>query len=296
MELSWLMKLRISAVIITGAVLIGIFAWPLASPHDPLGAVRFGGLGKSGAVILLLLAFWVGFIAYFISWPYGREIGVLAVPSGLAIWAIRSGSMANLMQFNPTLPQRQTLFATLRGEPFFWLLIIVAGFAGVFFGQKIWLRFRKKETSIKFNPKPKECINAVIAVFGTAVIAYLCTKILAQDFRTSDNAIVAQPAIGQIIFAVLVSFGIAAYIITKLFMTSLIWLIISSALVTVFAINTYANGVRLQTFVQNWPATFFPSSVISILPIQMVVFGALGSIAGYWLAVRSNHNEQHETK
>ena len=296
MELTWLTKLRIIAVIITGVVIIGILAWPLVSPHDPFGAVRFSNLSFLRAVILVFLAFGVGFIAYFISWPYGREIGTLAVPSGLAVWAGRSGDMAELILFNPTLPQRQALFASLKWEPFFWLLIILAGFVGVLFGQKICSKFQKDETPLKFNPKPKECLNAGVALFGSAFIAYLFIKILAQNFKTSDNAIVTQPVIGQIIFAVFISFGFSAFIIRKFLGTGLFWPVTSSVLITFFALNTYAKQDKLLTFEQNWPAIFFPTSVVSILPIQMVVFGTLGAIAGYWLAISSSHHVKHEAK
>jgi hypothetical protein len=48
--------------------------------------------------------------------------------------------------------------------------------------------------------------------------------------------------------------------------------------------------------VQNWPAAFFPNSVISILPIQMVAFGTLGSVAGYWMAIRYEYWRKHEMK
>jgi hypothetical protein len=45
----------------------------------------------------------------------------------------------------------------------------------------------------------------------------------------------------------------------------------------------------LQQLVVRYPPAFFYSPVISILPVQMVAFGALGSIAGYWLAVRYDY-------
>jgi hypothetical protein len=108
MELSWPMKLRIAAVAAIGVLLIGILAWPYA---EPFGAVK--AMGSNGAVVLIVLAFVAGFIGYFVSWPYGRQIGILAAPSGLAIWAVRSGSMAGLIQLNPTAVQRQALVASL---------------------------------------------------------------------------------------------------------------------------------------------------------------------------------------
>jgi len=295
-ELSWLIKLRIAAVVAMGVVVIGILAWPLAAPPDPLSAVRFGSLSYVSVTILVVLAFLVGFVGYFISWPYGREIGILAVPSGLAIWASRSGNMAKLIQVNPSLPQRLAIFTALKWEPIFWLLIIATGFAGLLFGQKLWSKPHIAKTPIKSNPITNKYLNAIAALFGSAIIAHFCIKILAQDYSTSNNTIVAQPDVGQIIFAVLVSFGLAAFVVKKLFNTNYIWPTITSALITVFAVATYAKQGVLQNLQQNWPATFFSSSVVCILPIQMVAFGTLGSIAGYWLAVRYTHHGKHDTK
>jgi len=299
MELSWPMKLRIAAAAATGVVLIGILAWPMAVSSGPLGAVRASDLSLGGAITLVMLAFLAGFIAYFVSWPYGREIGILAVPSGLAIWAVRCGSMATLMQLNPTAGQRQVLLTTLKWGSIFWLAVVAAGFAGVILGQKILSSPKPDETQEKSNSKPTKYLNAIIALVGSALIAQFCIRIFAQDVEVFDNrlgSVMAQPSVGQIIFAVLVSFGLAAFVVKKFLNVSYIWPTIASALVTAFAISTYANQDLLQYLAQRWPATFFSNSVVSILPVQMVAFGTLGSIAGYWMGVRYRYWRKHEMK
>ncbi len=98
-----------------------------------------------------------------------------------------------------------------------------------------------------------------------------------------------QPAIGQIIFAVLVSFGLVAFAAKAFLDVSYIWPSIASGLVTALGITIYAKQNLLEHLVESWPAVFFSNPVISILPIQMVAFGTLGSIAGYWLAIRYNY-------
>jgi hypothetical protein len=299
MELSGLMKLRIAAAIITGVVLIGILAWPPTMPSGPLSTVRAGDISLGGGLILLILAFLAGFIAYFVSWPYGREIGILAVPSGLAIWAVRSGSMAALLQLNPTAAQREELFATFKWDSIFWLVIVAAGFAGVLLGQKILSSPRPAEKQKKSNSKPVQYLNAIIALVGSALIAHFCIKIFAQDVKVFDNSLgslMAQPSVGQIIFAVFVSFGLAAFVVKKFLDVSYIWPAIACALVTAFATSTYTNQEVLQYLVQRWPATFFTNSVVSVLPLQMVAFGTLGSIAGYWMGVRYGYWRKHEIK
>jgi len=296
MELSWLMRLRIGAAMAVGTILIGILGWPLAAPPEPFAVVSLfaGTVSSGGAITLAILAFLAGFIAYFLSWPYGREIGILAAPFGLAIWAARSGSIAGLMQQNATLAQRQALFAALRWEPVFWLGIVTAGFAGVVVGQKIRRSIQADRPAEKSNSKQSIYLSAIIALIATVfsiLIAQFCIRIFAQDVRS--GSVVSQPAIGQVIFAVIVSFGVAAFIVKQFLDASYIWPTISCALVTSFAVSIYVKRDVLQHLTQHWPAVFFSNAVVCILPVQMVAFGTLGSIAGYWLAVRYNYWRKH---
>ena len=291
MELSWPMKLRIAAAAAIGVLLIGILAWPYA---EPFGAVK--AMGSNGAVVLVVLAFVAGFIGYFVSWPYGREIGILAAPSGLAIWAVRSGSMAGLIQLNPTAAQRQALVASLKWEPFFWLMVVAAGFAGVLIAQKLSPN-KNIAAQEKSKADPGEYLNIIIALVCSGFIAQFCIRIVAQDVRVSDNtlgSVVGQPAVGQVVFAVLVSFGVAAFVAKKFLNVSYIWPSISSAFVTAFIATIY--GREVSYLVQSWPPAFFSNSVISVLPVQMVVFGTLGSVAGYWMAIRYEYWRKHEFK
>ncbi len=291
MELSWPMKLRIAAAAAVGVLLIGILAWPFA---EPFGEVK--AMGSNGALVLVVLAFAAGFIGYFVSWPYGRQIGILAAPSGLALWAVRSGSMAGLIQLNPTAAQRLALVASLKWEPFFWLVVVAAGFAGMLVAEKLGPS-KNLATQKKSKARPGEYLNIIIALVCSAFIAQFCIRILAQDVRLLDNtlgSVVAQPAVGQIVFAVLVSFGAAAFVAKKFLNVGYIWPSISSAFVTAFIATIY--GREVPYLVQNWPPAFFSNSVISVLPVQMVAFGTLGSVAGYWMAIRYEYWRKHEMK
>ncbi len=299
MELSWLMKLRIAAAAAVGVVLIGILGWPLASSSDPLGAVLAGYISTGSAVILLILAFLTGVIAYFLSWPYGREIGILAVPSGLAIWAVRSGSMTTLIQLNPTAAQRQALFTFLKWDSLFWLTVVAAGFAGVLLCQKILSKPRPTKTNKKPKTNTSNYINAIIAFIGSGLIAQICIRILAQDISALDSrlgSVVAQPHVGQIVFAVFISFGIAAFVVNKFLDVSYIWPAIACFLVTAFSTVTYAKQEILQHLAEQWPTAFYSNSVIAILPLQMVAFGTIGAIAGYWMSFRYNYWRKHESR
>lgn len=298
MELSWPMKLRIAAVMAVGIVLLGILGWPLVAPTDPMGVVSLvnGSIGFGDIIILLMLAFLAGLIGYFLSWPYGREIAVLAAPSGLAGWALYAGSAAGLMQQNPALAQRQAVFTTLRLESIVWLGIVAAGFCGVLLGQRIRSNPEIVETQKKSDFRANIYINAAIALIGTVFIAHFFIGLFAYDVRVFDNklgSVLAQPAVNQIAFAVMVSFGLAAFVFKKFLDISYIWPAVASALITAFGVTTYARQDILQHLISHHPATFFSHAVISILPVQMVAFGTLGSIAGYWLAVRYSFWQKH---
>jgi len=298
-ELTWLMRARIAAAMAIGMVLIGILAWPLAVPNDPIGPVRAGNLSPAGALTLALLALAANLIAYFVCWPYGREIGVLAAPSGLAVWAIRSGSIAQLIQMNPSFSQRQAIFATLRWEPIFWLAIVAAGFAGVILGQRLLPTQNPAEPEQERKSNPSNYLNPLIGLAGSALIALFCITILAQDIGMADDAVgmvLGQPAVGQIVFAILVSFGLAAFVVKRYLNVSYIWPIIAGCLITLFAISIYARANVLEDLAKRWPPVFFSNAAISILPVQMVAFGALGSIAGYWLAVQYNYRRRHKAE
>ncbi len=305
MELSWLMRLRIAAAMATGIILIGILAWPIAGHIEPFGAVSVatGSINASNSIILVVLAFLAGFIAYFLSWPYGQEIGILAAPSGLAVLGLRTGSMASLMQLNPTLAQRQALFAVLKWEPILWLAIVAAGYAGVLSGQRIRGKASRglsvpepNDAQEKSNPNPRIYLNAAIGLVSSVLIAYFFIGLLAQDVKIFDpklGSVVSQPEVGQIAFAVIVSFGLASFAVKAFLNVSYIWPTIASSIVNAFAIIAYVKQDVLQHLVKHQPGAFFSNAVISILPVQMVAFGTLGAIAGYWLAVRYNFWRKH---
>ena len=291
MELTWAMKLRIAAAGIVGVALISILGWRLTDPD-----ITTGSVGYNDAALLVVLALMAGFIGYFVSWPHGRYIGILAVPFGLAVWAVRSGSMAVLMQLYPTAAQRQELIASLKWEPIIWLVIVGAGCVGPLL---CWKIFSKKKSEQKKNkPNPIKYLNSITALAASAIIAQFFLRVFAQDvslFGTVGEkqiSVIAQPATGQVVFAVLASFGIASFVVKKFLDVGYLWPILSTFLVTIFALSVYAKDASY--FAGHWPASFFPNSVVSVLPIEMVAFGMLGSVAGFWMAIRFEFWRKHE--
>src|SRR3989339_2054991 len=97
------MKLRIAAVMAFGAGLIGYLAWPLIAPptHFDTISIVTETVEMTDLAICIVLGFVAGFVGYLLSWPFGRQVGVLAAPAGLAVWAFRSGNIANMTQQYP---------------------------------------------------------------------------------------------------------------------------------------------------------------------------------------------------
>ena len=295
------MRLRIAASAALGIFVLGIYAWPIVAPPDPFGVVSVvnGMIGAYDVLVLLGMSFGVGLVAYFLSWPYGDKIGILAVPAGLAVWAGRSGCVGTLMQLDNSVVLRQQVYSTFCWEPVLWLALVIAGYLGVFLASHI---VRPSKTSEIIKPQQRGIglvLNIIVAVVGSAVVAQFFIGMLARDFaiwNPTDGAAVGQPKIGQIIFAVAVSFGFIGFLVQRILQVDYLWPIIGTCLVNLVAVSTYGSQKVLEYFFQRWPAVFFSNSVLAVLPVQIVAFGALGAVAGYWIAVRYEYWHRREIK
>lgn len=297
MELTWINKLRIAAVAALGIILIGILAWPLAAPVDPMLPVRASNVSLAGTMLLLALALAIGFAGYFIAWPHGREIGILGVPFGLAVWAGRSGPMRTLTQALDQASERAALVHSLVAEPFYWLVLVAAGFAGVLLAQHL-------------KPSPKQPVeeeesparHLVANVYANAAIALAVAVLISQFFvdafaqnLTMLNNLAAQPAVGQICFAVIAAFAIAGFVVKRFLDLSYLLPAAASLFVIALAEILYYRAHIIRRFAETYPAPFFPQSIFAIVPIQLVTLGALGSVLGFWMAVRYDYWRKHET-
>ena len=294
MELSLLMKLRIAVVMAFGGIVLGFFGFTLLEPAHPEGAVTlFGGnITIIDTIIYSVLCFVVTIIAYILSRPYGRQLAPLAVATGLSVTACRSGQMLTLLNVNHTLTQRIALYSALKWEGFYWLLPLLAAWCGLLVAAK----FIKQppspalpEAEQGVNNKLNKRLAIAIAIVATVVIANFAIGIFAQDVRMFDSqvgSVIGQPSTSQIAFAVIAAFAIAAFVVKKFLGFDYLVCTVSTSLLTFFAIVTYARGDVLEHMAASWPAAFYSRAIIAVLPVQIVAFGALGSIIGYWSAVR----------
>jgi uncharacterized membrane protein len=283
---SWPIKIRTLAVALLGMVVLGLWAWPIVAPAEPFGIVSMPDL--TGALILMILALATGFVGYFLTWPHGVHMGVIAVPAGMAVWAVRSGVMADKFVGTTGAVQRADFLQSLLPEPFFWLLIAAVGLAGVFLGR--FVLAPAAPAQINHN-KPRFKLNNpandAVAVIASAVIAFVAVTLLAQNVKFADDKVgyvTAQPSTGQIGFAVFVAFALASFVTKEFLGAPYFWPAAATALVSAFGLAFYDRSWIMEHMAANWPANFFASPHSSILPIQMVSFGTLGAVAGFWLA------------
>jgi len=300
MELSWLTRIKVTAVLALGIVVWGMPLWHFVTLDDPMGAVTLSGhISTTHVAMTLVIAFAVGFAAYFIGWPYGREIGVLAVPAGLAAWAARSGDMAELMRTHADISQRQDLYRSLGWEGIVWFAIAAAGYCGVMIAAKL---IPSSGAPVEIHPpaeKSNSLVQGIFAFIAAVAVAAVGITLFAKDVAFNDKTlktVLGQPSNAQIAFAALIAFGLAAFIVKQFWNASYIWPAIATVIVSCGVMNLAAKKQVLEYMADNWPINFFPQPAYAVLPIQIVSFGIIGAVTGYWLAVRFKYWRTHCSK
>ncbi len=301
MELTLLMKLRIAAVCAVGILIIGFGAFALVRPATPMDAISLfsGDFGVFQIVCCAAIAFVTGIIAYLAAYPYGKQIAPLAGAAGLATWTFRSGSMASLLQTNTTLQLREKLYAITPIESLLWIGVLSAGLAGSYTAGKL-LKLKEAKTPDILNPKPgkNQGINIAIAMVLTVIIAEFAIGIFAQDVRLFDSeltSVIGQPGNGQVAFAVILSFAIAAFVVKYYMSVNYVYTTLSAVLLVIWTVQKHANPT-LEYMTGFWPANIFPRSSCAILPLQMISFAAIGSMAGYWFAIQWAYSRKNAVK
>lgn len=298
MELSWTMRFRIMTSLAIGAVLLGLLPWGLVKPEADGVFAFLGSISVFDLLICVVLAFAAGFASSAVCTPYGSQIGILAAPAGLAVWAFRSAPLSKVFQIAPSMQSRLQIYKVLKFEDFLWLGIAACGFLGAITADKI---FRKKTVELPDRTKPvihlPEFAQIAVSVIGTVFVANFLINILAADVSYSDSKlkyVVAQPANFQVAFAVFIAFGACGFLAKFLLASSYFWPAVASAFLIYYSTITYSRSSILTHLSSFWPAVFFARPVAAVLPVQMVAFGCLGAVWGYWLAVRYHLWRTHE--
>lgn len=300
MELSLLMRLRILAAMLVGGLIIGVFGFGMARPDDPLAPVSLftGQIGMTDALVFAFLAFLCGFLAYFASYPAGRPIAPLAVPTGLAVWIFRSGTVRTLLLTNDTVVEKMAVYSTFLWEGAFWFILIVIGYMGVLVAEKI-KPGKIPSSALEFTEDKQKNMGLryAMGIVASVVVTMFCIGIFAQDVKRFDadlGSVIGQPSSGQVAFAVIVSFALAAFICKIFLNTPPIIPAASSVVLMVVAVKGHATQANITYITENWAVSYFPDALCAILPIQAVAFAVIGSVLGFWLGVRYQFWQKYE--
>ncbi len=291
---SWLIRIRIVIAMFIGIVVIGIFTWPLVQPADPFG---FIGIPKLvNALIIIALAVVTALVSFFILWPNGKQIAVIVVPVGVCVWSIRCASIADTIRQTTDIDKRLGIYQSMLPQPFFWLLVIAAGILPVYLahclvGPKVHIH--EQETLEKAKNK---IANNVTALLGSALIGFFLVSLLAQGLKIPGTKFIAQPAVAQIAFAVFVAFAVAAFIVKHFINAHYFWPVAATSFVASFGLFFFTKRPVLERISIDFPANIFSHPTAAILPIQMVSFGTLGAIAGFWMVELFHQWQENELK
>ncbi len=296
MELSIFTKVRITLVIAVGVILLGYVGWPLLKPAAPLDAVVFfnANINPAKLILTMLLAFAAGLIGGFIARPYTRQIGIIAAPAGLAAVSLRSGDMATLLKANATVELRHSVYTALSWEGVLWLAVVASGFLGAILANIIWPGKSDKliENDVLtpfYRDKKTFYMNVATSIAITLFLSHFIIKGIARDVIVGNQtaSVISQPANLQAVFAVFIGFLACGFVCKYLLSASYLWPAIATAIVCAVEMTLNGRTASLTSLSQSWPIGFYFSGTGAVLPVQYIAFGTLGSVVGYWLAIRS---------
>lgn len=286
-------RVRIALVMVVGVVILGFPGWALIKPAMAQGAITFveGDISILDAALCIVLAYIAGLCAYFAGWPHGRYLAPLTVPTGIAYWALRSGNMTSLLKINFAVAERKDVYSALSIEGFFWLIVIAAGVLGAVTAGKLTSTkpIEQPEPAPAKKPKNNKVLCFATAILATVIIAQFSIGILAQDVRLFDSelgTVTGQPSTPQIAFAVITAFILAGFLVKWLLDAGPIPVTIAAAVLAFIVMRFYTNPEVIAYMAENYPVAFFARPTSAILPIQLLSFAAIGSLAGCWVGIK----------
>lgn len=290
----WLLRIRILLALCTGALIVGAGGYHFVKPADPLGAISLftGEISTVDAVILLALGFTSGVVATLLCYPLGNVLAPYAAPTGVAVLALSSGSIKQLLLTHSELAPREALYHFMRWESLLWLGIAAAGYAGMLLATRLvhTKTIIADKTAPSENNKSAIWVNALIGVVVTAAVFKFVIGIFAQNVPAIDaqlGRVMGQPGNGQIAFGVFVTVGLAAFLVKRFLRVHFIPVILGAILAYIVLLTQFAGSDTFEYMVKTWNPSFFTNAVYAIIPIQIASFSVLGAMTGYWIAIRT---------
>ena len=310
--ISGITKIKILIVLGVSGLLFAWLGWSWVRPTDAQDSLTVVMSGHALRVVLavLILGLIGTAIGVWVGKPYGRQLGMLAIPAGLTVWAIQAGNMERLLMRHSEAGARVGFFYGLIGDSIIWFAVVVLGATAAWLAaDKLGttrpergnmpapetagkdISTKSKGNSLANKLMENAWVRGISGLIVGGMVAIMLVKILGQarQVRLSEQPVVEAsmvPTIGQIIFAVGVGFflaGLAAHQLTEI---PLPHLLAAPLLVSVVAYIYGAQDWIIESL-NGGGAAFVPVSVTfaTILPVQYIGVGTLAVILGYYYSV-----------
>ena len=284
-------------LVVACAVATGLFTsvgWMVIRPSDPQAAVTVLIDGRTGVAVWLPtlgLTAVVAALAAAIAGPALRDAGTFAAAIGMAMVALRGGSMTQLLMYHGvTESNRRALAIRLMLDAMLWFAAIMAAWLVDAIVRR-WLDERVVRTA-EAPASQSRCrgrvrdafVHVRDGVFGMLTCAVVAAGVASLVIARSPESWI-EP--GQVYFALCLGFfcgaGVGNYLWRK---GACCWYMLSTLLVALFAYGHGYLSPRLQEPYYGELATAPPNDLFRGLPIEYVAVGTVGVLLGCWLIQR----------
>ena len=314
-----MVKIKMALALAVGGVVFGTVGWALVRPEQPGGAVTVVMGGRAAGVLLSMVALGVVvcLAGSVIGTVHGRYIGQMAIPAGLTVWAIRTGSMDSLLLSHSSVASRASMFHGLMFEVLIWLGLVLLGYwlADRVFGLmlqggktgrkgsggeiEVVKVFGEGESATKLTAVKavgvdvsgggwldgglnSKWLSRVLAVAISCVIGFVLMKLLARSgephFNAAETITVGNvPVTKQIVFAVGAAFFLGTLAAHQLFRVKLWYYLLSPAIVALVGYAWAGYLVNLSPL-EGISPHFVHASVV-FATVLPVQFLGIGSLA-----------------
>ncbi len=302
-----MVKLKIALVLAVSGVVFGTVGWALVRPEEPGGAVSVLMGGRTAGVLLSMFALGVVvcLAGSVIGTVNGRHIGQIAIPAGLTVWAMRTGSMDSLLMTHSSAAARAAMFHGLMFEVLIWLAVVLLGywladrvFGLMLQGGEVAAAKKGKESGGGWLDGflKSQWLSRTLAVGVSLVIGFVLMKLMARAgvtrFKAIEVAVGNVPATKQIVFAVGAAFFLGTLAAHQLFRVELWYYLLVPAIVAAIGYAWAGHLVNLSPL-EGISPHFVHASVVfaTVLPVQFLGIGSLATIAGFWYSMQLHHQQ-----
>lgn len=276
------------------------------NPAEPLCFARAGSV-----LTLVMASVGLGFIsiilAVLICGRHALHVAPVAVPAGLAAWALRSTGMGELLIRESALGEKLSLFPSFILESVVWSLLIIVSYGAAHYAGRWFFHLNSKAdeegdtpNAVMVNQSPSRLANrwqhSILSLAVSCVIAgvLLCLFTRSGSTEHAGVAVGAEPLKGQILFSVFISFFLGTLACHQ-WLQGRVYDFLPSPLVvsTVFYFWAYRSDSFATVLADS--AALFPSRLLSavICPLPFISIGSLGLLWGYWYSVQLVHTRKN---